>query len=186
MSRFTVTDLPLVGLKLIQRHSIGDHRGSLTRVFCGKDLAAAGWVDKVSQVNHTYTEKKGTIRGLHFQYPPYSEMKLVSCLRGEVWDVAVDLRRGSPTFLQWHAEHLSEENGRALLIPEGFAHGFQSLMDEAEVLYFVSAPYSPESEGGFRPEDPALSIPWPIDPTEISLRDRGHPLIGKDFSGMIL
>lgn len=186
MHRFTVTDLPLAGLKLIQRQPIGDHRGSLTRMFCAQELAAVGWVKPISQINYTYTAEQGTVRGLHFQRKPHAEMKLVSCLRGEVWDVAVDLREGSSTFLRWHAERLSADNGCALLIPEGFAHGFQALTSDAEVLYFVSAPYTPKAEDGLRPDDPTLSIYWPIKITEISLRDRGHTLISNSFKGVLL
>ena len=119
MSRFTISDLSLAGLKLITRQRLGDSRGFLSRLFCAEELAAAGWVKPVAQINHTYTAIRGTLRGMHFQRPPHAEMKLVSCLRGEVWDVAVDVRPGSPTFLCWHAERLSANNGQALLIPEG-------------------------------------------------------------------
>jgi hypothetical protein len=115
MSRFTVTPLPLSGLNRIERQRLRDNRGYLTRIFCAQDLASIGWKKPIAQINHTYTAKCGTVRGLHFQYPPHTEMKLVNCLRGEVWDVAVDLRVGSPTFLQWHAEVLSADNGAALL-----------------------------------------------------------------------
>src|SRR5690554_6695588 len=107
MSRFTVTNLPLAGLKRVQRQRLGDNRGFLARLFCAEELAAAGWTQPIAQINHTFTAKQGTVRGMHFQRPPHAEMKLVSCIRGEVWDVAVDLRVGSPTFLHWHAERLS-------------------------------------------------------------------------------
>ncbi|MDZ7804392.1 MAG: dTDP-4-dehydrorhamnose 3,5-epimerase family protein [Thiohalophilus sp.] len=127
MSRLQYSDTPLPGLRLIQRQRIGDHRGFMDRLFCAEELAEAGWVRPIAQINHTYTHRRGTVRGMHFQSPPHAEMKLVTCLRGAVWDVAIDLRPDSPTFLAWHGEELSPDNQRALLIPEGFAHGFQAL-----------------------------------------------------------
>src|SRR5262249_60523939 len=123
MSRLTVTDLPLAGLKLIERQRLGDSRGFFARLFCAEELEAAGWDKPVAQINHSVTARCGTVRGLHFQRPPHAELKLVSCLRGEVWDVAVDARVGSPTFLKWHAERMSGENGRALLVPAACTHG---------------------------------------------------------------
>jgi dTDP-4-dehydrorhamnose 3,5-epimerase len=139
----------------------------------------------VAQINHTGTRKKGTVRGMHFQYPPHAELKLVSCLRGHIWDVAVDLRAGSPTFLKWHAEELSAENGRAMLIPEGCAHGFQTLTNDVEMLYVHSAPYVTESEGGVRATDPLLAISWPMPIAEISERDANHPLLDSHFLGVV-
>src|ERR1039458_3777337 len=124
-SRFDILDTPMQGLKLIQRKPIGDHRGYLERMFCTEELQGLIRGKGIVQINHTLTTRRGTVRGLHFQYPPYAETKVVSCLRGEVFDVAVDLRQGSPTFRHWHAEILSGDNHRTLLIPEGFAHGFQ-------------------------------------------------------------
>lgn len=184
MSRFTVTDLPLAGLKRVERRRQGDSRGFLSRLFCAEELTAAGWVKPIAQINHTYTAKQGAVRGIHFQHPPQAEMKLVSCIRGEVWDVAVDLRINSPTFLRWHAERLSAENGRALLIPEGFAHGFQALTDKVELLYCHSEAYAAQAEGGLNPADPRLGIAWPLAITELSARDAGHALIRSDFEGV--
>ena len=186
MGRFTVRDLPLPGLKLVERQRLGDHRGFLARLFCAEELAEAGWTRPIAQINHTMTARKGTLRGLHFQHPPHAEMKLVSCIRGEVWDVAVDLRAESPGFLAWHAERLSAENGQALLIPEGFAHGFQALTDDAELLYCHSAAYAPEVEGGLNPLDPRLAIAWPLEVSEMSERDRAHPLLDAGFAGVRL
>lgn len=184
MRRLNFTDLPLSGLKLVTRDRIGDHRGFLTRLFCAEELALAEWAVPVAQINHTYTARKGTVRGMHFQRPPHAELKLVSCIRGEVWDVAVDMRIGSPTFLQWHAEHLSAENGCAMLIPEGFAHGFQSLTDDAELLYCHSRAYVSDAEGGLNPTDRCLEITWPLSIAELSARDAGHPLITSEFKGV--
>ena len=186
MSRFTITDLPLVGLKLIERQRLGDHRGSLTRLFCAENLAAAGWYKSLAQINHTYTAKRGTVRGMHYQQPPYDEMKLVTCLQGEVWDVAIDLRTGSPTFLHWHAETLSANNSRAMLIPEGFAHGFQAMTDDVELLYCHSVVHNPEAESALNAQDPMLAINWPIKITDISVRDANHQLIDKNFKGVKL
>ena len=132
MSRFTIEHLPLQGLQRVTRQRLGDARGFLARLYCAEELARAGWRQPIAQINHTATAARGTVRGMHFQRPPHAEMKLVSCIRGEAWDVAVDLRADSETFLHWHAERLSAENGHALLIPEGFAHGFQTLSDDVE------------------------------------------------------
>ena len=186
MSRFSLSVLPLAGLVAVERHPLGDSRGFLARLFCAEALAAAGWCQPIAQINHTYTASRGTVRGLHFQRPPHAEMKLVSCLRGEVWDVAVDLRADSPTFLQWHAERLSAANGRALLIPEGFAHGFQALSCDVELLYCHSAAYVAEAEAGLHPLDPRLDIRWPLDIAQMSTRDAGHPFIEPGFEGVRL
>lgn len=181
-----VIDTPLADLKVIQRHPRGDARGFLARLFDAVDLRDCGWQRAVEQVNHTYTAQAGTIRGMHYQLPPHAEMKLVSCIRGAVWDVAVDLRASSPTFLQWHAERLSADNGRALLIPEGFAHGFQTLTDDAEMLYCHSAPYSPQAEAGLHFQDARVGIAWPLPLTLVSERDQQHPRLDTAFSGVAL
>jgi len=186
MSRFTVTDLPLAGLKLVERQRLGDSRGFLSRLFCAEELSAAGWIKPIAQINHTCTAMRGTVRGMHFQRPPHAEMKLVTCIRGEVWDVALDVRANSPTFLHWHAERLSADNGRALLIPEGFAHGFQALTDDVELLYCHSAAYIPDAEAGMNPLDVRLAIAWPLPVTELSARDAAHPLIETGFEGVRL
>ena len=133
-------------------------------------------------MNHSITRQRGTIRGLHYQSPPHTETRLVSCIRGEIYDVAVDLRPDSPTFLRWHAELLSPENGRGLLIPEGFAHGFQTLTDDCEIIYCHSRAYAPTAEKGLRYNDPAVAIAWPLAPTVISDRDQFFPLIAVNDS----
>jgi dTDP-4-dehydrorhamnose 3,5-epimerase len=186
VNRFTITDLPLAGLKLVTRQRLGDSRGFLARLFCAEELATAGWSKPIAQINHTVTAKSGTVRGMHYQRPPHAEMKLVTCVRGEVWDVAVDLRSGSPSFLQWHAERLSAENGCALLIPEGFAHGFQALTGHVELLYCHSAPHTAGTEGGLHPRDPMLSIAWPLPIGEMSPRDAQHSFVDADFAGLTL
>jgi dTDP-4-dehydrorhamnose 3,5-epimerase len=186
LKRLTISDLPLAGLKRVERQRLDDARGFLSRLFCADELAAAGWVKPIAQVNHTVTAKRGTVRGVHFQHPPHTEMKLVSCLRGEVWDVAVDIRAGSKTFLQWHAEHLSADNGHALLIPEGFAHGLQTLTDDVELLYCHSAAYSKSAEAGLNPNDTRLAIVWPLPIAELSPRDARHPMLNGQFVGLAL
>jgi dTDP-4-dehydrorhamnose 3,5-epimerase len=186
MSRFTIQETPLVGLKIIQRTAIGDARGFLSRIFCAEYLASAGWTWPIAQINHTLTKTSGTVRGMHFQFPPRAEAKLVSCLRGAVWDVAVDIRRGSPTFLKWHAKELSAANQRALLIPSGFAHGFQTLEPDCELLYLHSASYDPACEGALNPRDPELAISWPKEISSISEKDSNRPMLDLSFKGMTL
>ena len=183
-ARFTVFDTQLPGVRVVERVVRGDERGSLSRLFCADELARAGWRTPIAQINQTITRARGTVRGLHFQRPPHAEMKLVTCLRGAVWDVAVDLRAGSPTFLQWHAEELSAANRRAMLIPEGFAHGLQTLTDDVELLYCHSAPHVPDAEGGIDPRDARLAIQWPLPITVLSQRDSSHPALGSDFTGI--
>ena len=184
MNRLTITDLPIAGLKCVERQPLGDERGFFARLFCADELRGAGWRDAIAQINHTMTARKGTVRGLHFQRPPHAEMKLVSCIRGEVFDVAVDLRRGSPTFLKWHAERLSAENGHAMLIPEGFAHGFQTLTDDAELFYCHSAAFAPAAEGSLNPRDPKLAIRWPLPIADMSARDSQAAMLDGTFTGM--
>lgn len=154
-----------------------DERGYFTRNFCKKDLAEVGIDYNVVQVNRSFNHKRGTIRGMHFQKSPKSENKIVQCIRGSIYDVAVDLREGSQTFGQWVAEELSEDNKKMLLVPKGFAHGLQTLTDNCEVQYFVSEFYSPECEGGVRFDDPKFNIKWPIENPILSKKDKDWPLI---------
>lgn len=182
--RFEIGATPLGGLRVLQRKPHGDDRGYLERLFCDQELAALLAGRGIAQINHTLTAQRGTVRGLHFQHPPHAETKFISCLRGEVFDVAVDIRDHSPTFLHWHAERLSAGNHRTLVIPEGFAHGFQTLTDDCEMLYFHTARYHPEAEAGLRADDPRLGIRWPLPVTGLSPRDAGHPLLGPGFSGV--
>lgn len=184
MSSLIVYDTPLAGLKVIERKKNGDNRGFLSRFFCAEELSAAGWKKPIVQVNQVFTKKKSTVRGMHFQYAPYAEMKLVTCLKGAVCDVAVDLRESSPTFLQWHMEELSLENQRSLLIPEGFAHGYQTFVDDCELLYLHTESYMPDAEGGVNPKDPMLSIRWPLTIRELSDRDAQHMMLDDEFKGV--
>lgn len=184
MTRFEQHETSLAGLTVIERLPIGDERGFLERMFCAEDLAGICEDRPIVQINRTSTASAGIVRGMHFQFPPHSEMKLVSCLRGQVFDVAIDLRAGSPTFLDWHAEVLSAENHRTLVIPEGFAHGFQTLTEDCELLYLHTAAYQPSAEGGLDALDPALGIEWPLPVAERSARDQGHPRLTPEFAGV--
>lgn len=172
-----IRDTPLSGLHTVRSESRVDPRGAFTRLFCAQELSPLLDTRHVVQINHSLTRRRGTLRGLHFQRAPWAEMKFVRCLAGKVWDVAVDLRTDSPTFLRWHAEELSPEAGLTMVIPEGFAHGFQALADDSELLYLHTAPYEPTSEAGLRYDDPFLAIAWPEPLTELSDRDRSHPLL---------
>ncbi|MEI7908778.1 MAG: dTDP-4-dehydrorhamnose 3,5-epimerase [Verrucomicrobiota bacterium] len=185
-SRFDLCATPLAGLTLIQRLPIGDARGFLERLYCADELAAIAPGKPIAQINHTLTVKQGVVRGLHFQRPPHAEIKLVSCLRGAVFDVAVDLRANSPTFLHWHAEVLSAQNHRSLAIPAGFAHGFQTLTENCEMLYLHTAAYHPAAEEALNARDPRLAIRWPEAISDLSPRDAAHPLLDADFKGVTL
>lgn len=186
MSRFDFIPTPLVGLILVQRKAIEDHRGFLSRFYGIEEFCEAGINKPIAQVNHTLTRKKSAVRGLHFQYTPHSETKLVSCLKGEILDVAVDLRHDSITFLHWHGEILSSANCKSLLIPEGYAHGFQALTENCELIYLHTAAHHPEAEGALNVADPRLNIAWPLPINDLSDRDRSHPFISSDFQGIVL
>ncbi len=176
---------PLPGVLVVKLDSRIDQRGSIMRVFCENELGEVLGERRIVQSNHSRTAKVGTVRGMHFQYPPYAEMKLITCLHGSIRDVAVDLRAGSPTFLQWFAIELNGDNQHLFIIPEGCAHGFQVLQPESELLYFHTAPYTQEAEGGVRPDDPKLNIVWTLPISEVSPRDQMHQLIDREFTGVI-
>ncbi len=185
--RFDLIDTRLAGVYVIQRKPLGDHRGYLERLFCRNELQPILAARQIVQINHTLTGKKGTVRGLHFQPPPHAECKIISCLKGEVYDVAVDVRQNSATFLQWHHEILNATNHRSLLIPEGFAHGFQTLTDDCEMLYLHTKAYRAEAESGLNALDPDLAIDWPLSITQQSARDQQHSMISQGkFRGLVL
>lgn len=175
--------LPFPGLYAATFPMHSDARGAFGRLFCERELASVLAGRGVQQVNLSRTSIAGTVRGLHFQHPPHAEMKMIRCLRGRVWDVTVDLRAGSPTFLRWHAEELSAASGRMLIVPEGCAHGFQVLEPESELLYLHTACYAPQAEGGVHPLEPRLGIRWPLPVQGLSERDGAHPALA-DFAGI--
>jgi dTDP-4-dehydrorhamnose 3,5-epimerase len=184
--RIEVLDTPLGSLKVLVRLPIEDNRGYFEPMICSAELHPLFPPNRrIEQVNRSLTVTRGTVRGMHFQRPPYAEVKVVGCLRGEVFDVAVDLRRGSPTFLRVHGTTLSAENHRSLLIPEGFAHGFQTLTPDVELLYFHTAVYRPDYEGGLNALDPRLGSPWPEPISERSARDLTFPFLTDGFTGMM-
>lgn len=170
-----LTPLSIPAVLRIDLELKSDDRGFLARWFCGDTLRGHGVDFRLSQANHTLTRKRGTIRGLHFQRPPMAEQKIVRCIRGTVMDVAVDVRQGSATFGHHCCMELSESNRSMILIPAGFAHGFQTLEDDVELLYLHSCSYSPSHEGGVDAFDPHISIPWPQPVAERSDRDRQLP-----------
>ena len=167
------------------RHDVrADERGRFTRQYCEREFAEAGLNTRWVQVNHSVTLGLGSIRGMHFQCQPEAEAKLVSCPVGRAFDVAVDLRRGSETFLKWAAVEIDEAT--SFYIPEGCAHGFQALTSEVQLIYMHSTFYAPDAEGGVRFDDPAIGIAWPLPPVNLSDRDRSFALIDRDFEGVAL
>lgn len=169
--------LPLSPAALVRLDRREDQRGWFARTFCRDSFAAHGLHGDFPQHNSSFNTTHGTLRGLHFQRPPYEEVKLVSCSRGAIFDVIVDMRPGSPTYGQWHGAELSVDNGDALYVPAGFAHGFQTLSDDTEVRYLMGANFVENAAGGIRFDDPSLAIPWPLPVSIISERDASLPLL---------
>lgn len=186
MSLYALHPLPLPGLARVTHRRHEDDRGAFSRLYCEESLGSFGAPFHIRQINRSLTRERGSVRGLHYQAGPQREGKYITCMRGEVWDVVVDLRAGSPTFLRWHAEHLKAGDGSSLLVPAGFAHGFQALSDDAELLYLHSADYAPEHEGGLSVHDPRLAIDWPLPVINLSTRDAGHPWLDNRFTGVTL
>jgi len=176
----------IAGVDIIHSEPFKDERGFFNRIFCQKELEIILPGIIITQINHSMTMQKGTIRGMHFQNPPHSEMKIVRCIKGNIFDVALDIRKDSPTFLQWHGEILSSENMKALVIPEGCAHGFQSLEDDIEILYLHTQFYAQQSEGTIRFDEPRVNIQWPLGYTMISEKDISYPFLDKNYEGIIL
>jgi dTDP-4-dehydrorhamnose 3,5-epimerase len=171
--RFTETKLP--GAYLIELDTLTDERGFFARSFCQEEFAARGLKTIVCQCNVSFNKTRGTLRGMHYQIPPKSEAKLVRCTRGAIYDVIIDLRSGSPTYCQWTAVELTESNHRSLYIPEGFAHGFQTLVDDSEVFYQMYEYFSQQHADGARWDDPAFNIVWPLPDPVISAKDLSYP-----------
>lgn len=180
------SSLGLKGLGVVQPHTHSDDRGTFKRVFCQKLFGEFIPDIKILQINRSLTAKPGTVRGLHFQRQPYVETKIIQVLKGRIFDVAVDLRISSPTFLRWEGVELTKENEKILIIPPGFAHGFQTLEPDTELLYFHDNYYTPEAEAGVRFDDRTLSIKWPLEVSNVTDRDRSFELIHSDFLGIEL
>jgi dTDP-4-dehydrorhamnose 3,5-epimerase len=170
---FTATDL--AGAWLIDLERREDGRGFFARIWCQQELAAQGLDTGIAQESLSFNRHRGTVRGLHFQRPPHEETKIVRCTRGAIFDVIVDLRPQSPSYLRWQAFELTAENRKALYVPKGFAHGFQTLADNAEIIYQISEFYAPNSAGGYRYDDAAFGVAWPLPVTVISERDLNWP-----------
>jgi dTDP-4-dehydrorhamnose 3,5-epimerase len=179
---FTATTLK--GSYVIGLEPFTDERGWFARTYCKNEFAAIGHTDEWVQLNHSVTNKKGAIRGMHYQLPPFSEIKMVRCIAGAVFDVIIDLRKDSPTFLQWFGTELSAANKKMIYIPGGFAHGFQTLTDNCELVYHHSQFYAPGVEGGIKYDEPKVNIEWPLPVVTISERDERHPFLDDNFKGL--
>jgi dTDP-4-dehydrorhamnose 3,5-epimerase len=177
VSPLRIIDTPLRGCCLIETSPNADSRGYFARQFCAREFAAHGLNPQIAQTSLSYNNERGTLRGLHFQAYPAAEDKLVACVRGSIFDVMVDLREGSPTFGQWYGAELSEENGRQLYSPRGFAHGFQALTEDCKVLYQIGQFFEPDRFCGVRWNDPEIGVTWPLPPTNVSTRDLSLPLL---------
>lgn len=175
---------PIPGVFEIKLSPFKDERGVFSRIFCPEELQQIGFQKNILQVNHSINHSKGTIRGLHFQNPPVAEIKIIRCLKGKVFDVIVDIRHNSPSFLKWFALELSPEKYNMIYIPEGCAHGFQALEDNSELLYMHTELYHPEKEGALHFSDPLLSIQWPLPAVHVSHKDKNYSLLNESFLGI--
>lgn len=184
MGGMKLTALPLPGLVRIDTTRVGDERGQFSRIFCEHELAVLRPGLHFTQVNLSETRYRGTARGLHYQVPPAAEAKLIRCLRGRVFDVAVDLRSGSPTFLQWHALELDAASETQVFIPEGFAHGFQALTDDVQLVYFHTASWQPALERRVHCDEPKIGVRWPLPLANLSARDSGAGPLEEAFAGV--
>lgn len=181
-----ITETGIAGVRVIESTVFKDDRGAFSRLFCARELGNLLGTKAIAQINHSVTRNVGAVRGLHYQHPPHAETKIVRCLKGRVFDVAVDLRQGSPTHLKWLAVELSPDNRRALMIPEGCAHGFQVMERDSELLYLHTAFYAPDAEGAVRFDDPRVAVAWPLTPTDVSKRDLSHPYLDENYKGIVL
>jgi dTDP-4-dehydrorhamnose 3,5-epimerase len=177
-------ETPLKGAYIVELEPFVDERGLFVRIFCRKEFAKIGFSKQINQINHSVTIQKGAIRGMHYQLPPACETKIIRCVQGKVFDVMVDIRARSHTFMHWYGVELSEDNMRMVYIPEGFTHGFQTLTDSAVLIYHHSALYSPEHERGLRYNDSVLGINWPLPAGVISQKDQSYPLLDDNFKGI--
>jgi dTDP-4-dehydrorhamnose 3,5-epimerase len=181
-----VRESDISGVFVVETSRREDSRGSFYRAFCDVELDSVLEGRSIRQVNVSRTSAVGAIRGLHFQYPPKAEMKLVRCIRGAVWDVVVDLRKGSGTFLKWRGFSLAERDAQMIVIPEGCGHVFQVLEPASQLLYLHTEVYAPEFEGGVRYDDLRVGIEWPLLVSDVSERDKRHGLLGETFEGIVV
>ena len=177
-------ELKIKGLYIVELQPFIDDRGFFVRSYCDEALKRVGITKSIKQINHSSTLKAGTIRGMHYQHPPHAEIKMVRCIAGEIFDVAIDLRKGSDTFLQWHGEYLSAGDFKMMVIPEGFAHGFQAIKKNTEVFYPTTASYTPRAEAGILFSDESIGIEWPLRATNVSDKDLKHIALTKEFKGI--
>jgi dTDP-4-dehydrorhamnose 3,5-epimerase len=180
------TPTTLAGSFVIDLEPFSDQRGWFARTYCKKEFQQIGHDKEWVQLNHSFTTAKGSVRGMHFQYPPHTEIKMVRCIAGAIFDVIIDVRTGSSTFLQWFGTELSAANKKMLYIPAGFAHGFQTLTDDCELIYHHSSFYTPGAEGAIRFDDKKINIHWPIAVTDMSPRDKQHTYLNDSFTGVKL
>ena len=173
----TFSETPLAGAYVVELEKLQDERGFFARMFCAREFEAHGLEPRVAQGNMSFSRRKGTLRGMHYQVAPAEETKLVRCIGGAIYDVIIDVREDSETYLQHFGLELSADNRKALFVPRGFAHGCLSLEDDTEILYLVSEFYTPGHERGLRWDDPALGIEWPVQVTEVSDKDGSWPLV---------
>ncbi|PIY03243.1 MAG: dTDP-4-dehydrorhamnose 3,5-epimerase [Bacteroidetes bacterium CG_4_10_14_3_um_filter_31_20] len=178
------TETKLKGAFIINANLLEDDRGGFARIFCKNEFKKIGHNKEFVQINQSYNIKSGTLRGMHYQEPPYSEIKLIRCIKGVVYDVIIDLRQSSPTFLKWVGLELSKKNKKMLYIPEGFAHGFLTLEDNSELIYHHTNFYEPSAERGIRFDDKIINIKWSSNINCISEKDRDLPLLTSNFKGI--
>lgn len=181
-----LTESSIPGVWIIESTAFQDNRGAFSRLFCSQEMRSILGPRVIVQINHSITHNVGAVRGFHYQNPPHAEMKIVRCLQGRVFDVAVDLRQDSSTFLKWTAAELTPENHIAFVIPEGCAHGFQVLEQDSQLLYLHTAFYTSSAEGGVRFDDPRIGVNWPLEPIDLSARDLSHSYLKEDFKGIVL
>ena len=178
------TPAPLAGIYTVEPEPFMDERGWFARTYCKNEFTSIGHTAEWVQLNHSFTNQTGTVRGMHYQLSPFSEIKLVRCISGAVYDVVIDLRRDSATFLQWFGTELSAVNKKMIYIPAGFAHGFQTIADNSELIYHHSQYYTPGVEAAIKYNEPKLNINWPLAVTHISERDAQHPFLDENFKGI--
>jgi dTDP-4-dehydrorhamnose 3,5-epimerase len=182
--KFEFTSTKISNLYVGKRSKFENNVGTFERLFCKDEFKNIGLLNNIVQINRNFTNDAGTLRGLHFQYSPFAEEKVITCLKGSIFDVALDIRKDSPTFLKWHGEILSDSNNKCIYIPKGFAHGFVTLVNNCEILYFHSEFYSSKNEGGILYNDPIVNIEWPVEIKKLSERDKKHYKLKPNFKGI--